>query len=131
MLYSDTSLNTRADRKQRNVMPNEINAEEFTKKLKALQSDEELKKHQRYFKFVSDDQSSDDYFIGVRMGSIFDLAKERRDMPVAEIEKLWKVRSTKYVLGPQASWASPLRTKSARKYASENFTSFISEGTTA
>src|SRR5688572_30230528 len=69
-------------------MPNEINAEEFVEKLRELQSDEELKKHQRYFKFVSDDQSSDDYFIGVRMGSIFDLAKERRDMPVAEIEKL-------------------------------------------
>ena len=69
-------------------MPNEINAEQFVRKLKELQSDEELKKHQRYFKFVPDDQSSDDYFIGVRMGSIFDLAKERRNMPVAEIEKL-------------------------------------------
>lgn len=69
-------------------MPSEINAEQFIRKLKALQSDEELKKHQRYFKSVGDDQSSDDYFIGVRMGSIFELAKKHSDMPVAEIEKL-------------------------------------------
>lgn len=65
-----------------------MNAERFSKELKALQSDEELKKHERYFKFVSNDQSSDDYFIGVRMGSIFDLSKRYMDMPVAEIEKL-------------------------------------------
>ena len=69
-------------------MPKEIKAEEFVEKLTALQSDEELKKHQRYFKFVGDDQNSDDYFIGVRMGSIFALAKEHSSMPVAEIEKL-------------------------------------------
>lgn len=69
-------------------MPSETNAEQFIKKLRALKSDEELKKHQRYFKFVADDQNSDDYFIGVRMGSIFEFAKERTDMPVNEIEKL-------------------------------------------
>ncbi len=69
-------------------MPSEINAEQFIKELKALQSDEELRKHQRYFKFVADDQNSDDYFIGVRMGSIFELAKKHTDMPIEEIEKL-------------------------------------------
>ncbi len=63
-------------------------ADAFVKRLKVLQSDEELKKHQRYFKFVGDDQSKDDYFIGVRMGSIFELAKEFIDMPVTEIEKV-------------------------------------------
>lgn len=63
-------------------------AEQFVEKLKALQSDEELKKHQRYFKFVPEDQSKDDYFIGVRMGTIFDLAKEHIEMPPGEIEKL-------------------------------------------
>jgi len=66
----------------------EGNAKQFVERLEALQSDEELKKHQRYFKFVGDDQSSDDYFIGVRMGSIFELGKEFSDMPVDEIEKL-------------------------------------------
>ncbi|MCC7307117.1 MAG: DNA alkylation repair protein [Acidobacteria bacterium] len=69
-------------------MKSKLTAEQFSKELLALRSDEELKKHQRYFKFVADDQNSDDYFIGVRMGSIFNLAKQRTDMPVNEIEKL-------------------------------------------
>lgn len=69
-------------------MTTELTAEQFIERLTALQSDEELKKHQRYFKFVPDDQSGDDYFIGVRMGSIFELAKEHIEMPVDEIEKL-------------------------------------------
>ena len=69
-------------------MSNDLTAKRFCEKLEALQSDEELKKHQRYFKFVSGDQSADDYFIGVRMGSIFELGKEFSDMPVDEIEKL-------------------------------------------
>jgi 3-methyladenine DNA glycosylase AlkD len=69
-------------------MLNELNAEQFVKKLKALRSDAELAKHQRYFKFVTDDQNSDDYFIGVRMGSIFEFAKKHTDMPIDEIEKL-------------------------------------------
>ena len=56
--------------------------------LSALRSDEELKKHQRYFKFVESDQNADDYFIGVRMGSIFELSKQFTDMPATEIEKL-------------------------------------------
>lgn len=49
-----------------------LTAEKFMKRLTCLQSDEELKKHQRYFKFVPYDQDADDYFIGVRMGSIFE-----------------------------------------------------------
>jgi 3-methyladenine DNA glycosylase AlkD len=65
-----------------------LTAEQFSKELLALQSDEELKKHQRYFKSVEGDQCSEDYFIGVRMGSIFELAKRYADMPVDEIEKL-------------------------------------------
>lgn len=66
----------------------DLNADVFAKKLIALRSDDDLKKHARYFKFVGDDQTSDDYFIGVRMGSIFELAKEHGSMPVGEIEKL-------------------------------------------
>lgn len=63
-------------------------ATEFITELSALQSDEDLKKHERYFKFVSSDQSSENYFIGVRMGSIFELSKKYTAMPVSEIEKL-------------------------------------------
>lgn len=65
-----------------------LNAKEFTVRLTALQSDQELKKHRRYFRFDIDDQPKEDYFIGVRMGSIFELGKEFSDMPVGEIEKL-------------------------------------------
>ncbi|HQZ97613.1 MAG TPA: DNA alkylation repair protein [Pyrinomonadaceae bacterium] len=69
-------------------MATKLTARAFSEKLLALRSDEELKKHERYFKFVSSDQTSDDYFIGVRMGSIFELGKEFSEMPVGEIEKL-------------------------------------------
>ncbi|HEV8592314.1 MAG TPA: DNA alkylation repair protein [Pyrinomonadaceae bacterium] len=62
-----------------------LTAEAFVKKLKSFQSDEELKKIQRYFK---EPPTKDDYFIGVRMGNVFELGKEFKDMPVAEIEKL-------------------------------------------
>ncbi len=57
-------------------------------RLFALQSDEELRKHRRYFKFDIDDQPDDNYFIGVRIGEIFKLGKEYSQMPVGEIEKL-------------------------------------------
>ena len=66
----------------------ELTADVFTKSLLELQSDEELRKHRRYFVYDIDNQPADDYFIGVRMGSIFELGKEFKDMPVAEIEKL-------------------------------------------
>jgi 3-methyladenine DNA glycosylase AlkD len=69
-------------------MVTRITASEFTKRLKALQSDDELRKIQRYFKSDTNSQSKDDYFIGVRMGSIFELAREFSDMPADEIEKL-------------------------------------------
>lgn len=69
-------------------MKNDSTAKIFLKKLLELQSDEELKKHQRYFKFDPDNQDPSDYFVGIRMGSIFELAKKHTDMPVEEIEKL-------------------------------------------
>ena len=66
----------------------DLTAEKFAERLLALQSDEELVKHSRYFKFVPTDQEAGDYFIGVRMGDIFKLGKEFARMPVGEIEKL-------------------------------------------
>lgn len=65
-----------------------LNSEEFIERLKALQSREELIKHTRFFKFDPDNQPADNYFIGVRMGDIFGLAKEFTEMPIGEIEKL-------------------------------------------
>jgi hypothetical protein len=66
----------------------ELSAEKFIERLKALQSREELLKHKRFFKFDPDDQPKDNYFIGVRMGDIFQTAKDFLDMPVNEIERL-------------------------------------------
>lgn len=63
-------------------------ARAFTARLLALQSDEELRKIQRYFKFGEGEYAHGDTFIGVRMGSIFALAKEFADMPLADIETL-------------------------------------------
>ena len=69
-------------------MATDLTAADFTTKLMSLQSDEELLKHQRYFRFDPENQPKDNYFIGVRMGEIFKLGKEFSDMPVDEIEKL-------------------------------------------
>src|SRR5688572_15306622 len=69
-------------------MSTKLTATEFTKRLKAMQSDDELRKIQRYFKPETNGQSKDDYFIGVKMGNLFALGKEFRDMPVDQIEKL-------------------------------------------
>jgi 3-methyladenine DNA glycosylase AlkD len=66
----------------------ELTAEKFIERLQALQSREELTKHTRFFKFDPDNQLDDNYFIGVRMGDIFQTAKDFLDMPVTEIERL-------------------------------------------
>jgi 3-methyladenine DNA glycosylase AlkD len=60
----------------------------FTERLLALQDDEELRKIQRYFKSGEGEYAHGDRFIGVRMGSIFALAKEFVDLPPHEIETL-------------------------------------------
>ena len=66
----------------------EMNAKAFTDRLMEMRSDVELRKHQRYFRFDPDHQPKDNYFVGIRMGDIFKLAKEYIAMPVGEIEKL-------------------------------------------
>jgi 3-methyladenine DNA glycosylase AlkD len=66
----------------------DMNAEQFVERLKAQRSPEELKKYHRYFKFDEDQPGAGDQFMGVRMGHVFELAKEFTDMPLDEIEKL-------------------------------------------
>ena len=66
----------------------DLTAKQFVKELQQFQSDEELVKHQRYFRFDPKKQPKDNYFIGVKMGNVFALGKKYRDMPVAEIEKV-------------------------------------------
>jgi 3-methyladenine DNA glycosylase AlkD len=66
----------------------EITAQTVLARLHALQSDEELRKYARYFKFGEGEYAHGDRFIGVRMGHVFDLAKEMVLLPPAEIEAL-------------------------------------------
>ena len=66
----------------------ESTADEFIALLTAMRSEKQIAQNERYFKNVKADGTNVDQFIGVRMGSIFELAKEFVDMPVGEIEKL-------------------------------------------
>jgi 3-methyladenine DNA glycosylase AlkD len=65
-----------------------LTVKKFVERLKALQSDTELKKIQRYFKSGEGQYGEGDQFIGVKMGQLFALAIEFNGMPIAEIEKL-------------------------------------------
>ena len=67
------------------VATTKLNAAEFVRELKESQFDIELTKIQKYFKT---EPSPDDYFVGVRMGTVFTLAKKYIDMPICELEKL-------------------------------------------
>lgn len=68
--------------------PKSLTAKAFETKLKTSRSAEELKKIQGYFKSGKGEYGEGDLFIGIRMGKLFDLAKEFIEMPPAEIEKL-------------------------------------------
>ncbi len=68
--------------------PAPLTAAHFLERLTALQSDDELRKIQRYFKTEEGEYGAGDRFIGVRMGHVFDLAKEFIDLPLDEIETL-------------------------------------------
>ncbi len=61
-------------------------AKHFIERLKAYQSQTELEKIQRYFKSEADETG--DKFLGVQMGKVFALAKEFREMPLIEVEKM-------------------------------------------
>ncbi|WP_166346714.1 DNA alkylation repair protein [Phytoactinopolyspora limicola] len=63
-------------------------ATEFVRRLKQHQSDDELRKIQRYFKTGPGEYAEGDTFLGVRMGLVFALAKEFIDMPPPELERL-------------------------------------------
>lgn len=69
-------------------MPNALTAAQFIKQLNALGSPAEAKKTAGYFKTGKGEYGEGDQFIGVRMGTLFALAKEHLDMPLVELEKL-------------------------------------------
>src|SRR5689334_12958659 len=66
----------------------DLSAERFIEQLESLRSSDEQEKIQRYFKSGDGEYGEGDIFIGVRMGQVFELAKEFIDMPTGEIEKL-------------------------------------------
>lgn len=66
----------------------DIDATTFVERLEAYRSADELAKIQRYFKSGPGEYGEGDVFMGVRMGQVFDLAKEFIELPPAEIEKL-------------------------------------------
>ena len=70
------------------LLGKELTAKGFIERLKSHQSDDELKKIQRYFKSEKGDYGYGDKFMGVKMGTLFALAKEFGEMPIREIEKL-------------------------------------------
>ena len=63
-------------------------ANQFIAKLKNFQSDEEIKKIQKYFKSGEGQYGEGDEFMGVKMGNLFELAKEFGEMPIDQIEIL-------------------------------------------
>jgi 3-methyladenine DNA glycosylase AlkD len=63
-------------------------SDEVISRLMSLRSDDELRKIQRYFPETLETADPADYFIGVRMGQVFALAREHLAMPVGEIETL-------------------------------------------
>ncbi len=73
-------------KKQASVFP--LTAASFITALKKLQSDEELRKIQRYFKSAEGEYGHGDQFMGVKMGNLFALAKQYAGMPIKELEKL-------------------------------------------
>jgi hypothetical protein len=69
-------------------MSSTLTAAQFVKKLQARRSPAEAQKSLRYFKSGKGEYGEGDKFIGVRMGDVFNLAKESLEMPLSEIEKL-------------------------------------------
>jgi 3-methyladenine DNA glycosylase AlkD len=61
----------------------DLDARKFERRLREHQSDDELRKIQRYFK-----DGTSGVFLGVRMGTVFELAKEFIELPPAELERL-------------------------------------------
>jgi len=65
-------------------MAGDLTAEDFIEGLMLLQSPVEREKILRYFKSGEGEYGEGDEFIGVRMGLVFDLAKEFIKMPLLE-----------------------------------------------
>ena len=68
--------------------PPKLTAKKFLKRLQEHGSRAEAENTLRYFKAGEGEYGAGDKFIGVRMGTVFALAKEFIEMPLDEVEKL-------------------------------------------
>jgi len=69
-------------------MSTTLTAAEYVKRLESHRSAVELEKIQRYFKSGAGEYGEGDVFIGVRMGQVFALSDEFKEMELDEIERL-------------------------------------------
>jgi 3-methyladenine DNA glycosylase AlkD len=69
-------------------MTGALTAAAVLERLEALATPEDAEQLGRYFKTGPGDYGEGDLFIGVRMGTVFALAREVIDLPLEEIEKL-------------------------------------------
>lgn len=69
-------------------MTEDLTAAQFLDRMHALKDPVELDKIQRYFKSGAGEYGEGDEFMGVRMGHVFQLAKEFINLPPVEIEKV-------------------------------------------
>jgi 3-methyladenine DNA glycosylase AlkD len=73
------------------ALPNpspDLSAARFLERLEALRSDVEQTKYGRYFKTGPGDYAEGDFFLGVRMGEVFELGKEFAAMELPGLEAL-------------------------------------------
>lgn len=80
--------NLRSTMKKTDPALNDLTAAGFLEVLESYISPEEQQKIQRYFKSGAGEYGEGDLFIGVRMGTVFELAKAFMAMAPDEIEKL-------------------------------------------
>lgn len=69
-------------------MPDELTAASVLARLAELATPEDAAQFARYFKTGPGEYGEGDVFVGVRMGSVFALAKQNLGMPIAELEAL-------------------------------------------
>lgn len=69
-------------------MPGNINAERFIEQLEAHRSVEQQAAIERYFKTDEGEYGAGDVFMGVKMDTVFDLARQFIDVPLDQIETL-------------------------------------------
>src|SRR6478736_8242275 len=77
-----------AAKKKAQPLPVLYTAKQFIAKLNTYQSNDEREKIQRYFKSGDGQYGEGDRFIGVRMGTVFAVAKQHVNMNPEEVEKL-------------------------------------------